>query len=333
MLSAPNDDADTKEGMSSSSSSSSSSDGSSRRSRRRYDSSVKRIQDRVVTTRAGFSVLQGRRPYNEDRALASSFHETLGGELHVVDLFAVMDGHRGSACSSYIREVLVVEFRRALKLLRESATAADERSATATTIQIALALSLKNIEETFLKRCKTSKERSGSTVIVVVRVASTLIVANIGDCRAVLCEGARAIPLSRDHRPDVEAEAKRLASAGGTLIKAGSDVRVSGNGMRINLSRTIGDIQLKRPRAILSSEPEFETVKLDLKRHRFLVLGSDGLFARLSSKEVVRYARKIRSQSTRPLNARDLASALANRALEKGTWDNVTAMVIFFEEQ
>lgn len=40
-------------------------------------------------------------------------------------------------------------------------------------------------------------------------------VANIGDSRAVLCRNGQAIPLSTDHKPELQSEHNRIQKAGG----------------------------------------------------------------------------------------------------------------------
>ena len=43
--------------------------------------------------------------------------------------------------------------------------------------------------------------RSGTTAIAALVTPTKLIVANIGDSRAVLSRNGQAVPLSRDHKP------------------------------------------------------------------------------------------------------------------------------------
>ena len=46
-----------------------------------------------------------------------------------------------------------------------------------------------------------------------------LVIANVGDCRAVLSENGVAVQLSRDHKPDNEEEKKRIQAAGSFVHK------------------------------------------------------------------------------------------------------------------
>ncbi|CAM9984539.1 unnamed protein product, partial [Sphacelaria rigidula] len=65
-----------------------------------------------------------------------------------------------------------------------------------------------------------------------------LHVANVGDCRAVLCRGGKAQAITLDHKPSVPSEAARIEAAGG-FVSCG---RVNGI---LGVSRSFGDIHCK----------------------------------------------------------------------------------------
>lgn len=65
-----------------------------------------------------------------------------------------------------------------------------------------------------------------------------LHVANVGDCRAVLCRAGKAVVLTRDHTPSVPSEAARVEAAGGFVSRC----RVNGI---LGVSRSFGDIHCK----------------------------------------------------------------------------------------
>lgn len=62
---------------------------------------------------------------------------------------------------------------------------------------------------------------------------------NVGDSRAVACVAGVAVPLSYDHKPANEGEAKRIVAAGGWV----EFNRVNGN---LALSRALGDFAFKK---------------------------------------------------------------------------------------
>ena len=66
---------------------------------------------------------------------------------------------------------------------------------------------------------------TGCTACVCFINDKTLLCANAGDSRAILCKNGIAYPMSIDHKPDMESEKKRIYKADGWV----SDGRVKGN--------------------------------------------------------------------------------------------------------
>eukprot|EP00271_Cylindrocystis_brebissonii_P022210 TRINITY_DN8443_c0_g1_i1.p1 TRINITY_DN8443_c0_g1~~TRINITY_DN8443_c0_g1_i1.p1 ORF type:complete len:721 (+),score=128.62 TRINITY_DN8443_c0_g1_i1:344-2506(+) len=127
-------------------------------------------------------------------------------------------------------------------------------------------------------------ETVGSTSVVAVVGAKSIIVANAGDSRAVLSRGGKAVPLSIDHKPEREDEMKRVEAAGGRVI--------FWNGFRVlgvlAMSRAIGDRYLK-PYVI--SEPELTfTDRTD--EDECIIMASDGLWDVVTSEVACEVARR-----------------------------------------
>ncbi|KAB5516180.1 hypothetical protein DKX38_026828 [Salix brachista] len=84
-----------------------------------------------------------------------------------------------------------------------------------------------------------------------------------------------AYSLSRDHKPDLEAEKERILKGGG-FIHAG---RVNGC---LNLARALGDVEFKQnkffpvEKQIVTANPDINTVELCVDDD-FLVLTCDGI--------------------------------------------------------
>ncbi|PKU76292.1 protein phosphatase 2C 50-like [Dendrobium catenatum] len=178
-------------------------------------------------------------------------------------------------------------------------------------------------------------ETVGSTAVVAVICSSHIIVANCGDSRAVLYCGKQAIPLSVDHKPDREDEYQRIEAAGGKVIQwYGS--RVFGV---LAMSRSIGDRYLK-PWII----PEPEVVIVPRAREdECLILASDGLWDVMSNEEACDAARKrillwhkknsgITRSTQRAAGAdpaaQEAADYLSRLAIQKGSKDNITIVVV-----
>ncbi|KAL8130036.1 hypothetical protein V2J09_019191 [Rumex salicifolius] len=126
---------------------------------------------------------------------------------------------------------------------------------------------------------------SGCTAVVAVVKDNQLIVANAGDSRCVISRGGQAYSLSRDHKPELDAEKDRILKAGG-FIHAG---RVNGS---LNLARAIGDMEFKRnkflpvDKQIVTANPDINTVEL-CNDDDFLILACDGIWDCMSNQQLV----------------------------------------------
>ncbi|XP_062213804.1 probable protein phosphatase 2C 6 [Phragmites australis] len=184
-------------------------------------------------------------------------------------------------------------------------------------------------------------ETVGSTAVVAIICSSHIIVANCGDSRAVLCRGKKPVPLSVDHKPNREDEYARIEAEGGKVIQW--------NGYRVfgvlAMSRSIGDRYLK---PWIIPVPEI-TIVPRAKDDECLILASDGLWDVMSNEEVCDVARKrillwhkkigINSSSAPRVGdsadpaAQAAAECLSKLALQKGSKDNITVIVVDLKAQ
>lgn len=118
---------------------------------------------------------------------------------------------------------------------------------------------------------------AGTTAIVVLMTLTHVYVANAGDSRAYLCTNdLTVVPLSTDHKPDMEGESKRIRNAGGFVC----DGRVNSI---LNLTRAIGDLDFKRNSSlgpedqIITSNPDVRTIPIP-RDTNFLIIGCDGIW-------------------------------------------------------
>eukprot|EP00803_Ostreobium_quekettii_P002590 evm.model.scf_3622.1 EVM.evm.TU.scf_3622.1 scf_3622:4301-6528(-) len=170
---------------------------------------------------------------------------------------------------------------------------------------------------------------SGTTALVAAVVGCRLLVANVGDCRAVLARRGRAIELTRDHRPSSTAERRRIEEAGGYVDPEGY---LCGD---LGVSRALGDFHyphLKGGRGEggpLTAEPEVSEFFID-EDVEFVVLASDGALDSMSSQLVVDIVRV----ELRRHNDPDRASqAVVSYALERGVRDNITVVTVCFKKE
>ena len=162
----------------------------------------------------------------------------------------------------------------------------------------------------------------------------TILAANIGDSRAVLCRDDKAWDLSRDHKPNDPTEKSRIESFGGSVVWCGDTdkygepieergiYRVNGN---LALSRAIGD-RSERPH--VSAEPEIISVPVR-EGDQFIIVATDGLWDVMDSDDAVNYV-KLSLKSGIAKNK--IADVMVEEAMRLGTYDNVTVVIIWIDE-
>ncbi|KAJ9696761.1 hypothetical protein PVL29_008795 [Vitis rotundifolia] len=163
---------------------------------------------------------------------------------------------------------------------------------------------------------------SGTTALTALIFGRTLMVANAGDCRAVLCRKGQAVDMSQDHRPSYPLERRRVEELGGFV----DDGYLNGV---LSVTRALGDWDMKFPRGSASpliAEPEFRQVVLT-EEDEFLIIGCDGIWDVMSSQQAVSLVRRgLRRHDDPEQSARDLVM----EALRLNTFDNLTVIVICF---
>ena len=169
----------------------------------------------------------------------------------------------------------------------------------------------------------------GTTAVVALVGSRRLYVANCGDSRAVLCRGGAALPLTDDHKAAREDETARVEAAGGQIL-FWNGVRVMGV---LAVSRAIGDHCL---RPFVIARPEV-TILQRRPDDELLLLASDGLWDVLSNAEAVTLARRCVARArergaTRAAAARIAATVLTRAAVDRGSRDNVTVVVVDLSE-
>uniref|UniRef100_A0A6N2K901 protein-serine/threonine phosphatase n=1 Tax=Salix viminalis TaxID=40686 RepID=A0A6N2K901_SALVM len=165
---------------------------------------------------------------------------------------------------------------------------------------------------------------SGTTALTALIFGRTLVVANAGDCRAVLGRRGRAIEMSKDHKPNCSSERLRIEKLGGVIY----DGYLNG---QLSVARALGDWHMKGPKGSpcpLSAEPELQATNLT-EDDEFLIMGCDGLWDVMSSQGAVTIARKELMLHNDPERC---SRALVREALRRNACDNLTVIVICFSQ-
>lgn len=283
----------------------------------------------------GIATDKGGRNYQDDRATAFSLVSRLpdGRRLSVG---AVMDGHHGAEIADLVSRKLPYLLVDAIKNHGNN-------------IAAALTEAIHDLDDlTFVAHRSGEITTGGTTALVLALAGDEVIVANVGDCKALLSSKGAPEALSEAHNPPVDSEKRRFESAG---VECFSD-HIGGSD--INVCRTIGDYDLGpplkwrepasgpkepdapmvRPSGPLICDPEISVHKID-PIDEFIVIATDGLYDYYTpeSSVITEARRRLRSTGNDPQACADwlIRESLVRQrgTLHEGTpGDNVTAMVI-----
>jgi serine/threonine protein phosphatase PrpC len=242
----------------------------------------------------GWADMRGRRPDQQDTfTIVPNFRDI--SNFHYVGLF---DGHSGQKTAEFAASHFHLVLADILNTKENPAEA--------------LTLACKRIHQEIEQR----ELKDGTTAIILLVQGNVYFIANLGDSRAVLCTGGRAVQISVDHKPDLEDEKERIVKSGGFVAESN---RVNGI---LALSRAIGDLELV---PAISHEPDiFERPVRE--EDEFLILACDGLWDVVSNEEAVRIA----AEQKNPIEA---AVKLRDYAFSLGSNDNITVIVVSFTRQ
>nr|VDC67957.1 unnamed protein product [Brassica rapa] len=247
----------------------------------------------------GYASSAGKRSSMED------FFETRidGIDGEIVGLFGVFDGHGGAAAAEYLKRHLFSN------LITHPNFISDTKSA--------IADAYNHTDSELLKSENNHTIDAGSTASTAILVRDRLLVANVGDSRAVICRAGTAFAVSRDHKPDQSDERERIENAGGFVMWAGT-WRVGGV---LAVSRSFGDRLLKE---YVIADPEIQEEKID-DSLEFLILASDGLWDVFSNEEAVEVVKEVEDPE-------ESTKKLVGEAIKRGSADNITCVVVRFLE-
>ena len=270
---------------------------------------------------AGTFQTQGRREHQEDRCLLAgaapdgrrlnSGGGSLAGAAGV--LVGVFDGHRGHEAADF-----------AAKEMEAALAAALTGGAHSYEPGEALRAAFLDVDRRFRELPSFGSGATatfpGTTALAALILGDRLIVANAGDCRALLgSRGERTYILTTDHCTANASERRRVEAAGGTVVHRVDTWRVGRAALQC--TRSLGDADAKAEGVI--AEPEVVERRL-VADDEFLVVASDGLWDVLEAADVCSL---IRDTVKHPGMA---AQRLATEALTRGSADNVSVAVVFF---
>uniref|UniRef100_A0A7N1A541 protein-serine/threonine phosphatase n=1 Tax=Kalanchoe fedtschenkoi TaxID=63787 RepID=A0A7N1A541_KALFE len=275
----------------------------------------------VPTIRSGSFADIGPRRYMEDEHVRiDDLTAYLGSVLEFPQpsaFYGVFDGHGGPEAAAFVRKNLNRFFFEDVSFPQRC----EVDSAFTDEVESSLRKAFLRADLALVEDSGVSSS-CGTTALTAMIIESLLMVANAGDCRAVLCRKGEAIEMSQDHRPTCESERRRVEELGGFI----DDGYLNGI---VSVTRALGDWDMKFPRGSpspLIAEPEFRQVTLT-EDDEFLVLGCDGIWDVMTSQHAVNLIRRGLQRHDDPDQcARDLVL----EALRLKTFDNLTVIVVCF---
>ncbi|XP_038841400.1 protein phosphatase 1K, mitochondrial-like [Salvelinus namaycush] len=257
----------------------------------------------VSLSRVGTASLLGHRRENEDRLQVVRLSDSI---LYL----AVFDGHGGPHAAEYCHTYME-------KYIREALQQEDD-------LEKALTRAFLEVDKALYTHLSyfgnASFLTAGTTATVaVLRDGVELVVASVGDSRALLCRKGRAKKLTIDHTPDRKDERQRIKLSGG-FVTWNSLGQANVNG-RLAMTRSIGDFHLKNTGVI--ALPETQRINLQHHQDTFLALTTDGINFIMNDQEIC----DVINQCHDPTEA---ANVIAQQALQYGSEDNSTVVVLPF---
>ena len=265
--------------------------------------------------RAGVASMNGWREAMEDS------HVVRNGRNCAV--FGVFDGHGGSDCSQFMAS-------------RISEEIAKQNSVSDQDIEeISLAL-----DKEYMTSMPDSGAGSTGTFMIAQQIKRAdgvqeyeIQVANVGDSRIILCDkdGETTTALTVDHKPSDEEELFRITAADGTVFND----RVNGD---LAMSRAFGDSRYKCGGK--DQRTHQVTAVPDVKHTRvfagdIIVACCDGVLENdcFTEKSLMQFVhQQIGAASRSQIDLAAVAATVCDEAIERGSRDNVTCMIILLGE-
>ncbi|KAJ3591166.1 hypothetical protein NHX12_009113 [Muraenolepis orangiensis] len=282
------------------------------------------------------------------------------GAHRSVAFFAVFDGHGGREAAQFARDNLwefIKKQRGFWSKCEEEVCSAIRKGFVA--CHHAMWKKLPEWPKTLTGLPSTS----GTTASVVVIRGNRMFVAHVGDSAVVLGvqddssdQFIKAVEVTQDHKPELPRERERIEGLGGSVIKKSGVNRVVWKRPRLShngpvrrstvidqipflaVARALGDLwsyDFYSGEFVVSPEPDTCVVTLDPKKHRYIILGSDGLWNMVPPQDAISMCQD-NDEAMAPCgvsSARQLVShALLRWRQRMLRADNTSAIVIALQE-
>jgi serine/threonine protein phosphatase PrpC len=289
---------------------------------------------------SGHCDIQGRRRVMED------FHA-----IHLLptqQFYAIFDGHNGNFASKFVASCLYEEIvARMPPQIEDTGADLHWKKSIETSVKEAFVVVHEKLLDAASLTPHSSMRQSGTTATLALITSSSVIIASIGDSRAVLSSRRtkngetylEAIQLTKDHVASDERERLMVEKRGGRIEIVNGLHRVNGN---LAITRAIGDAKLA---SLLSREADVIILTREELNEMcgsvtdespcFLVIASDGMWDTMTNQEAVDKVSEVISTSQRNPTKwheraafQNAAEALTLEAYARGSTDNIGVCVI-----
>ncbi|OLP99003.1 putative protein phosphatase 2C 22 [Symbiodinium microadriaticum] len=239
----------------------------------------------------GFALAKNDRGRMED---AVSISDNVAGHA----CFAVFDGHGGEKATVLAKQFLPLQLEKHLEQESSKEEAAHQ----------AFAAMDELMQKQLAEEAKvfTAGTSSGTVACIALLQGDELVLLNLGDCRAVVCENGKVGTTTRDHHPEKNDQEKQR--------------------LEVQVSRALGDIVDKTGQKILglSNTPEVTSIQVK-KTTEFVILATDGVWDGLREQLAITTARKVLRETK---SAEGAAKAVLEAAGKVTKADNAAVIVV-----
>ena len=269
----------------------------------------------------------------EDESPFSSSRLYEDFDENTIHFFGLYDGHRGDCTSKYLKDTLHNTIFEKMHLLLSNPFSLITNS-------------FSKIDNFLLNQCESKflnfqpYDKSGSCAHIVISFNNKIFIANCGDSRSIISVnfGKTISQLSIDHKPNLQSEKKRIELSKGKIIQNNETMnipRVIPGGL--NVSRTIGDFQIKSPltggkKGMIISTPDI--IEIDIKNEiDFIFIACDGIYDKLSNKEITEIIfSSVKRCITADVPYRKILQIIGyniiSNAIDKGSRDNLSLILL-----
>lgn len=180
---------------------------------------------------------------------------------------------------------------------------------------------------------------SGTTAVVAVKQGEDIVIANLGDSRAVLGtnteEGIVAIQLTTDFKPGVPSEAERIRKCNGRVLALKEEPHIQrvwlphDDSPGLAMSRAFGDFVLKYHGIIATPDVSYHRLS---PNDQFLVLASDGVWDVLNNEDVIAIVSAAHSEEAAAKSVVDATIAAWKHRFPNSKRDDCTVICLFLDK-